>query len=97
MLLIFIKYIYRALSALVVILPITLNVIYPSSIIHSIIYVPVLSFSLTVFFIYFEKQIFLSCVMINKQITESKQSLNQKYKNKNLPLYKGCESSNLSK
>jgi phosphate/sulfate permease len=92
MLLSFIKYSYRLLSTLVVLLPIVLNVIYPSSIVSSLIYVPLLSLTLAVFFVYLEKQLLLSCLIINKRIQTSKKILNQKLKSDNQPLEKICES-----
>jgi hypothetical protein len=86
MLLLFIKYSYRVLATLVVALPITLNVIYPSSIVSSLIYIPLLSLALAVIFIYVEKQLQLNSLVIKKRLKDNNNnrpsSINKRYLNK---------------
>ena len=88
MLLTLITYSYRVLAILVTILPIILNVIYPSSIVSSLLYIPLFSLALAVFFVYLEKQLLLTCLLINKRLRMSQDLLNQKLNSDNQPLHK---------
>lgn len=92
-----IKYSYRVLAILVTMLPIVLNVTYPSSIVSSLLYIPLFSLTLAVLFVYLEKQLLLSCLLINKQLKTSKKLLNQKLNSDNQPLHKICACCSLLK
>ena len=95
MLLSFIKYSYRILATLVVVLPIALNVINPSSIVSSLIYIPLLSLALAVFFIYFDKQ--LNFLVIKQRLKNTNKKLNQQSLIKKRYLNKLCKGNHLSK
>lgn len=97
MLLSIIKYLYRGLSTLIVFIPITLNVIYPSSIVSSLIYIPLLSLTLTLFFIYFEKQMSQYYWSIKKHACLNKKQANNKGFREKFFLCSYCNVNNLPK
>ncbi|GAA6206239.1 hypothetical protein NBRC116600_30370 [Thalassotalea sp. SU-HH00458] len=97
MLLSMIKYLYRVLSTLIVFIPITLNVMYPSSIINSLLYIPVLSLSLALLFIYFEKQITQYYWSIKKQSFTNIERSNEKALSEKFFLCEICKVNNLLK
>ena len=61
-------YFYRFISVIFVLVPITLNVLFPSGIIESILYIPLISLSLSIFFIYFDKQLLNFLKITNKRL-----------------------------
>jgi hypothetical protein len=92
-----IKYTYRVLAITVITLPVILNVIYPSSIVSSLIYIPLLSLALTMLLVYLEKQLLLAYLLVNQRLKIRKQFNVQKKIEEKRPFQKPCESNNLSK
>ena len=64
MLFTFVVNLYRLLALSVVLMPIILNVMEPSSFVTSLLYIPAFSLFLTSLFIYFDKQLLITIQLI---------------------------------
>ncbi len=79
MILTFIKYLYRILATIVVSMPIILNILNPSDILNSLLYTPLLSLGLAIFFAYFDNQIIIFLELLNNYLTLCNKCLMKKY------------------